>query len=72
MATKHTTQSFIARAKEVHGNKYNYDKVDYQGYYTKVIITCPIHGDFLQTPGNHLEGRGCKECQMSAQRCTTT
>lgn len=70
MATKHTTQSFIARAKEVHGNKYNYDKVDYQGYYTKVIITCPIHGEFLQTPGNHLEGRGCKKCQI--QNCSLT
>lgn len=29
---------------------------------TKVIIICPIHGEFWQTPGNHLSGKGCPEC----------
>ena len=42
--------------------KYNYDKFVYVNAHTKSIITCPIHGDFEQTPSNHLQGKGCKEC----------
>ena len=59
---------FIERAKTLHtdisGNPmYEYYKTDY-GEYTsdKVIITCKKHGDFKQTPNNHLRGRNCKEC----------
>ncbi len=62
MAKKLTTQEFIEKAKQVHSNKYNYFKVDYIDSKTKVIITCPIHGDFFQAPAKHLEGRGCPKC----------
>ena len=57
-----TTEQFIEDARRVHGNKYNYDKVKYENNKTKVIITCPKHGDFLQTPNKHLLGRGCPKC----------
>lgn len=57
-----TTEQFIEDARKVHGNKYNYDKVKYENNKTKVIITCPEHGDFLQTPNKHLLGRGCPKC----------
>ncbi len=57
-----TTEEFIADARRVHGDKYNYSKVEYVTKRTKVIITCPIHGDFLQLPSNHLSGHGCPEC----------
>lgn len=57
-----TTEQFIEDAQKVHGNKYNYDKVKYENNKTKVIITCPEHGDFLQTPNKHLLGRGCPKC----------
>lgn len=53
---------FIKRAKEVHGNKYDYSKVNYINNRTKVIITCPIHGDFEQVPYSHLNGHGCAKC----------
>lgn len=53
---------FIQKAKAVHGNKYDYSKVEYIGNRFKVIITCPEHGDFLQKAGNHLNGCGCKGC----------
>lgn len=53
---------FIEKAKIIHGNKYNYDKIDYINNYTKICIICKIHGSFFQTPGNHLSGRGCKIC----------
>src|SRR4029078_1436576 len=45
-----------------HNYKYNYDKSDYKGAKIKVIITCPTHGYFLQTPDDHLKGKGCPGC----------
>jgi hypothetical protein len=53
---------FIKRAELIHNGKYDYNKVDYKNTTEKVIITCPIHGDFEQSPGNHLSGFGCKKC----------
>ena len=55
-------EEFIRRAREIHGNKYDYSKVDYINNYTKVIITCPEHGDFEQFPHSHLQGNGCQKC----------
>lgn len=57
-----TKESFIRKATSVHGNRYGYDKVEYENTNTKVLITCPEHGDFLQEPGNHLQGNGCPSC----------
>ena len=55
-------EEFIERAKLIHGNKYDYSKVDYKGYEEKVKIICPIHGEFEQTPDSHLHGSGCRMC----------
>lgn len=54
-----STQEFVEKASIVHNNKYNYSKVNYISSRDKVIITCPIHGDFEQTPDRHLRGNGC-------------
>lgn len=59
----HTTKSFIAAAKKVHGDKYDYSKVKYVNSHAKVCIICPIHGEFWQLPTNHLSGKGCKSCK---------
>ena len=59
---KITKEEFIQRASTIHNNKYLYDKVNYVNTSTKVTITCPIHGDFKQTPNNHLQGQGCQKC----------
>jgi len=53
---------FIKKAKEIHGEKYNYDKVKYVSKAFEIIITCNEHGDFEQTPSSHLRGRGCYKC----------
>ena len=53
---------FIRRAKEIHGDDYDYSKVDYQSAMKKVTIICPKHGEFEMTPMNHLLGRGCPKC----------
>ena len=63
-AHKIITEEFIRRAKQVHGDKYNYDLVVYTGGFTKVKIVCPKHGIFNQSPNNHLIGNGCNTCRF--------
>lgn len=58
------TDEFIRKAKLRHGDKYDYSKTVYRGKKHKVIITCPIHGDFEQSPQNHLRKTGCPECGL--------
>lgn len=59
---KITLEEFIRRARLVHGDKYDYSKVVYINSTTKIIIICPIHGEFEQLPKKHLIGKGCSEC----------
>lgn len=56
------TKSFIEKAIQIHGNLYDYSKVEYINNKVPVIIICPVHGEFTQSPENHLKGSGCKEC----------
>ena len=58
-------EEFIAKARAIHGGRYNYDKVEYNGDNEKVTITCQIHGDFPQTPSKHKLGQGCPYCNSS-------
>ena len=57
-----TTEEFIKQSKGVHGNKYDYSKVEYKNSQEKVCIICPTHGEFWQDPHNHLKGAGCPRC----------
>ena len=50
------TELFIKRAREIHGDKYDYSKTVYINAKTKVCITCPIHGEFWVLPHSHLQG----------------
>ena len=67
---KLTTEEFIKKAKEVHGDKYDYSKVEYKNNKTPVTIICPEHGEFKQTPSNHLNGNGCKKCATETSKLT--
>ena len=60
-----STEDFINKARSVHGDKYNYSKVEYTNNRNKVTIICPIHGEFQQTPYSHLEGHGCFPCSRN-------
>ncbi len=63
MSKRKTTEEFIAEAKLVHGNKYDYSKVEYTGRHNKIAIICPIHGKFEQSPKHHLSSNyGCPYC----------
>jgi len=59
---KLTLITFIKKANKLHKNKYDYSKVNYINYETKIIIVCKIHGEFLQTPHSHLNGSNCNAC----------
>ena len=55
-------EAFIKKAREKHGDKYDYSKVDYVNNVTKVCIICSEHGEFWQKPNGHLNGKGCQKC----------
>ena len=59
---KYSLNEWIKKAIEKHGNKYSYDRTIYEHSEKKLIITCPIHGDFEQTAYAHLLGSGCPKC----------
>lgn len=65
-----TTEEFIRRAVNVHGNRYDYSKTLYAGSKNKVIITCRAHGDFEQRPDKHIGKRpaNCPKCSMESRR----
>ena len=57
-----TTEEFIDMANKKHDGKYKYNKTNYETSNGKIIVTCPIHGDFITTPHSHLNGNGCPKC----------
>lgn len=63
---------FIDAANKKHDNKYDYSKVQYINNKSKVIIICPLHGPYAQTPDVHLRGIGCRECYDEQTKQKTT
>ena len=70
MPKKKTQEEFIADARRVHGDRYDYSKVKYVNASTKVCIICPKHGEFWQDPCSHLQGSGCPNCFGKLKRST--
>lgn len=64
MPAKLNIQDFISKANEIHGSKYDYRLVEYKNNSIKVKVVCKEHGIFLQTPRDHLTGRGCVPCSL--------
>jgi len=65
---KFTTNEFVKKSEQIHGDKYNYSLVNYINSRIKVEILCPIHGVFEQIPNNHLRGSGCKQCDVDSRK----
>jgi hypothetical protein len=65
-APRVTLNAFLERSKAIHGDKYDYSKVDWINTRIKVEIICPIHGSFYQKPFKHLQGQGCPNCRKNA------
>ena len=68
MPNKLTLTEFINKANLLHNNFYDYSKVVYINSSTKVCIICPIHGEFLQKPNDHLSMHGCPLCGLSKNK----
>ena len=56
------TEEFLNRAREVHGEEYDYTETEYLDYQSRVKIECRRHGEFIQSPAKHLSGQGCAKC----------
>lgn len=56
--------AFIEKSSLIHNGKYDYSQSSYAGNLTKLIIICPHHGAFYQTPKRHLNGFGCQKCSF--------
>lgn len=70
-----STEEFIKKAKKVHGDKYDYSRVEYSNTKTEVWIGCPNHTWFQQIPVVHLRGNGCNDCgnaRISQKQLLTT
>ena len=59
---RYTTAEIIAEFRKVHGDRYDYSKVEYVNSKTAVIVICGAHGEFLQSPTKHKGGQGCPQC----------
>lgn len=64
-------EDIINKFKAIHGDKYDYSKVVYEGMHKKICIICPEHGEFWQTPSKHILGQGCGICGRLKKRMTT-
>jgi hypothetical protein len=65
---KMDTQSFIAKAKKKHGDRYDYSSVKYTKTENVIIIKCAKHGEFQQTAHGHLAGYGCTKCVANSSK----
>lgn len=65
---KYTTESFIAKANEIHNNKFTYEKTIYTKMCETIIVTCPIHENFEIKASLHIHNSGCSSCGNEARR----
>src|SRR5262249_388119 len=74
--SRKSLEEFVAAARAVHGDKYDYGKVRYAGNKTAVEIVCSPHGSFWMPPNRHLSNKaGCPYCagkKVSAENCLLT
>ncbi len=61
-AKRTAPEQFILSANTIHQYAYDYSMMRYLNNHTKISIICPLHGEFKQTPSNHLAGNGCPTC----------
>lgn len=62
-----STEEWIKRAKQVHGDKYDYSQTVYVNQRTNVKIICPVHGVFEQKADSHIRGCGCRLCGLQSE-----
>ena len=68
---KYSNKEWIKKAKKIHKNKYDYSKSKYTGSTKSITVICKIHGKFKLRSSHHLDGQGCKKCNIDKQRKST-
>lgn len=63
MGRNRTTKEFIEMSNKIHNNFYNYSTTIYKKSHIKLMIICPLHGKFNQSPHKHLMKQGCPQCK---------
>ena len=72
LSNKLSQEQFLEKAKQTHGDRYDYKKTVYDKNDKKIIIICKEHGEFLQTANSHLAGSGCPKCKAEKSRLRET
>lgn len=71
MRYNYSTDDFVSLAKEIHGDKYDYSKSEYSFWKKGLIIICPVHGEFVQSPQLHIGRKnGCPKCRWDKRNKT--
>ncbi len=65
-----TKEWFIEKSRDKHGDKYDYTKVVLKRLTDYVVIICDKHGEFSQTPKQHIRGAGCIKCGI--EKCAVS
>lgn len=65
IASRHTRDEVLEKARSIHGDKYDYTNFQYTEWEEKAEIICKDHGSFLQTPHGHCRGNGCPACRRT-------
>jgi len=65
---KYTREQFINECNIKFNNKYDYSLIEFKNINSKLIIVCPIHGNFTKNAYKHKEGAGCQKCSKSYKR----
>lgn len=65
---KWTQESFLEKIKELHGDNYLYDKVDFKSIVHPVIVICPVHGELIRIPHSLLKGCKCIFCMREERK----
>ena len=63
-----TTNELINKLILIHGDKYDYSKVEYSGYNRTISVVCPEHGEFETTCQSHLHGSNCPKCTIEVSK----
>lgn len=68
--TKWDQEKYINECKKIHGDIFNYSKVEFNGFNSRIIIICNEHGEFEQSARGHRKGRGCSMCSKNKKKNT--
>lgn len=72
MVKRLTTEEFVAKATKVHGGKYTYEKAVYENKLSKIVVTCPKHGDYVVSATIHMQGHMGRCCAAEAKKGVRT